>query len=255
MNILRRAVTGRVTQKFLSTVGDRQFRVVASDGVEDRVGDVLDPYGCQLREFKRNPIMLAQHASDQPIGTWPSIEVRDGRLEALGEFAPEGVSELADEYCRLVKSGVLKAVSVGFLPIEYEPRRGGGYLFKKWDLLELSVVSVGANQNALVIARSGLSSSSNSSGLADRLATIARLRGGLDGLDGPDELDDSHSIPPPNTLSFGGTLEARKWQVRHANRHAESDLRRTLASADSSTLEGRLSIVAAYRRYHERTVR
>jgi hypothetical protein len=60
---------------------------------------------------------------------WPSIQVNGGRLEALGEFAPEGVSELADEYCRLAKAGILRAVSVGFLPISYEPLRGGGLRF------------------------------------------------------------------------------------------------------------------------------
>jgi HK97 family phage prohead protease len=152
MTTLRRAVAGHVT-KFLSTVGERQIRVIASDATPDRMGDVLEANGCQLADFRQNPVMLAQHDSNKPIGRWPSIEVKNGRLEALGEFAPEGVSDLADEYCRLAKSGIIRAVSVGFIPIEYEPRRGGGYLFKRWDLLELSLVSVPANPNALVIER------------------------------------------------------------------------------------------------------
>jgi phage head maturation protease len=97
--------------------------------------------------------MLAQHDPEQPIGRWPMIEVKNGRLEALGEFAPEGVSELADEYCALTKSGVIKAVSVGFIPISYEPLRAGRR-YTKWELLELSLVSVPANPNALVIERS-----------------------------------------------------------------------------------------------------
>jgi phage head maturation protease len=97
--------------------------------------------------------MLAQHNANQPIGSWPSIQVNSGRLEALGEFAPEGVSELADEYCRLAKAGIMRAVSVGFMPISYEPLRGGGLRFTKWDLVELSLVSVPANPNALVIER------------------------------------------------------------------------------------------------------
>jgi HK97 family phage prohead protease len=152
MTTLRRAVTGRIT-KFLSTVGERQIRVIASDATPDRMGDVLDAKGCQLDDFRQNPVMLAQHDANKLIGRWPSIEVKNGRLEALGEFAPEAVSELADEYCRLAKGGIIRAVSVGFIPIEYEPRRGGGYLFKRWDLLELSLVSVPANPNALVIER------------------------------------------------------------------------------------------------------
>jgi phage head maturation protease len=98
--------------------------------------------------------MLCQHNRNQPIGTWPSIEVKNGRLEALGEFAPEGVSELADEYCALAKSGVIKAVSVGFIPLVREPIREGGWRYKQWELIELSLVSVPANPNALVIERS-----------------------------------------------------------------------------------------------------
>jgi hypothetical protein len=35
----------------------------------------------------------------------------------------EGVSDLADEYCALAKAGVIKAVSVGFIPLSYEPNR------------------------------------------------------------------------------------------------------------------------------------
>jgi HK97 family phage prohead protease len=117
------------------------------------MGDILEPGGCQLDGFRRNPIMLAQHDSNQPIGSWPSIQVNGGRLEALGEFAPEGVNAVSDEYCRLAKAGILRAVSVGFLPISYEPLRGGGLRFTKWDLVELSLVSVPANPNALVIER------------------------------------------------------------------------------------------------------
>jgi phage head maturation protease len=100
--------------------------------------------------------MLAQHNPEQPIGVWPQIEVKNGRLEALGEFAPEGVSELADEYCALAKAGVINAVSVGFIPLAREPIREGGWRFMQWELVELSLVSVPANPNALVIERSYL---------------------------------------------------------------------------------------------------
>jgi HK97 family phage prohead protease len=149
---LRRAVAGHVT-KFLSTVGERQIRVIASDATPDRMGDILEPGGCQLDNFRRNPVMLAQHDANKPIGSWSSIQVKGGQLEATGEFAPEGISEIADEYCALAKAGIIRAVSVGFMPISYEPMRGGGLRFTKWDLVELSLVSVPANPNALVTER------------------------------------------------------------------------------------------------------
>jgi HK97 family phage prohead protease len=191
MTTLRRAVAGHVT-KFLSTVGERQIRVIASYATPDRMGDILEPGGCQLDDFRRNPIMLAQHDSNQPIGSWPSIQVNGGRLEALGEFAPEGVSTVADEYCRLAKAGILRAVSVGFLPISYEPLRGGGLRFTKWDLVGLSLVSVPANPNALVIER------------------------GWEGQREPGQVVQIIKAPPEKSpLHYAGTLAQRRAQAEY----------------------------------------
>jgi phage head maturation protease len=68
-------------------------------------------------------------------------------------FAPKGVSEIADETCALAKAGVLNAVSIGFRPLKSEPLRTGGQKFTKWELLELSIVSVPANPSALIVQR------------------------------------------------------------------------------------------------------
>jgi phage head maturation protease len=68
-------------------------------------------------------------------------------------FAPKGVLEIADETCALAKAGVLNAVSIGFRPLKSEPLRTGGQKFTKWELLELSIVSVPANPSALVVQR------------------------------------------------------------------------------------------------------
>ena len=43
-------------------------------------------------------------------------------------------------------------MSVGFDPIGVEPNGKGGYNFNKWELLELSIVSVPANPGATVFA-------------------------------------------------------------------------------------------------------
>jgi HK97 family phage prohead protease len=145
----------------------------------------------QLDDFRRNPIMLAQHKGDQPIGSWPSIEVKNGRLEALGEFAPEGVSALADEYCRLAEAGIVRAVSVGFMPISYEPLRGGGLRFTKWDLVELSLVSVPANPNALVIER------------------------GWGGQREPGRVAQIKTPPEKSPIHYAGTLEQRMAQAEY----------------------------------------
>jgi HK97 family phage prohead protease len=147
-------------RKFLSgaalkdeTLGERQIRVIASTPTPDRVKDVMLPEGCDLTHYRDNPIVLFNHDPKTPIGT-AQVEVKNGRVEALITYAPAGASEKADEVCALSKSGVLNTVSVGFEPVEAEALRGGGERIKKWSLLEISIVSVPCNPDALVIGRS-----------------------------------------------------------------------------------------------------
>lgn len=136
-----------------SGLNDREIRVVASDATVDRAGDVVVPSGCRLEAFTKNPIVLANHNPEHPIGT-AQATIQNNRVEALITFAPPGLSKLADEWCGLAKAKILNAISIGFTPIEHEPIRGGGTRFTEWELLELSFVSVPANPNAVVIGRS-----------------------------------------------------------------------------------------------------
>jgi HK97 family phage prohead protease len=136
-----------------ATLSDRQIRVVANSGKSDRVGDVLVASGCVLDNYRKNPIVLSGHDRMKPVGT-AKVYVAGERLEAVITFAPAGTSKEADEICALSKGGILGAVSVGFRPIEWTPARGGGQKFTSWELLELSVVSVPCDADALIIARS-----------------------------------------------------------------------------------------------------
>ena len=150
MTAVRKFLQGAVVAD--ATLGERQIRVVASDPTVDRVKDVMVPEGCVLDNYKSNPIVLANHAADHPIGrAVPTIQ--NGRLEALIEFAPKGISVKADEYCGLYKSGIMNAVSVGFDPIDVKPIKDGGLRYEKWELMEISCVSVPANPSATVIQR------------------------------------------------------------------------------------------------------
>jgi hypothetical protein len=87
-----------------------------------------------------------------PIGT-ATAAIKNNRVEALIDFAPAGASQVADTYRALTKAGVLRALSVGFDPIEYKPNKAGGYDYNKWELMELSLVAVPANPSARIIAR------------------------------------------------------------------------------------------------------
>lgn len=135
-----------------AALGARQIRIVASDATKDLAGDIMEPGGCDLENYRNNPIILAQHDPNWPIGK--SLVTVTGRVEALIDFPPTGISAKADEYCGLAKAGIINAASVGFEGIEMEPIKGGGIRYKKWRLLEISLVSVPCNPSALVIARS-----------------------------------------------------------------------------------------------------
>lgn len=141
-------------------VGDRQVRVIMSTPRVDRHGDIVEMSGVDLTEYRRNPVVLWQHDHDEPIARCAEVGIVGQRLEAVVQFPPEGTSEDADEAYRLVKAGVVSAVSVGFIPKEWsyldEQKPWAGIRYRAVELIELSFVSVGANPDALVIERSAL---------------------------------------------------------------------------------------------------
>jgi HK97 family phage major capsid protein/HK97 family phage prohead protease len=135
------------------------FTFVASTDAVDRMGDVIDQNGWKLADFRKNPIALWMHNHEAPIGVWENIKVEAGKLVAKLKLAALGTNATADMVRALIEQRILRAVSVGFLPIEYEPIKDakgqstGGYRFTKVDLLEISVVSVPAQPEALALAQ------------------------------------------------------------------------------------------------------
>jgi HK97 family phage major capsid protein/HK97 family phage prohead protease len=131
------------------------LQYVMSDASVDRMGDVIEPGGWQLENFRRNPVALFGHNPDAPIGTWRDVSVEGGELRGRLELMP-AVSERLRELHAAVAAGVLRAVSVGFRPIEFEALEGskrGGLRFSQVELVECSLVSVPANPNALAVAK------------------------------------------------------------------------------------------------------
>jgi HK97 family phage major capsid protein/HK97 family phage prohead protease len=125
--------------------------VMASDDV-DRAGDIIEIGGIELADFKRNPIALWNHDSAAPIGVWADVRQVAGQLRGRLELAAKGTSALVDRIRQLIEQRIIRAVSVGFLPLEYsELKETGGLRFTATELLECSLVSVPMNANALRI--------------------------------------------------------------------------------------------------------
>lgn len=138
-----------------AAAGSDPLDYVMSDATVDRYGDVIEPAGWQLANFRKNPIALFGHDGAFPIGTWQSVRVEDGKLRGRLDLM-DPVSDRLRELHTAVNAGVLRAVSVGFRPLAVEPldSKGGGVRFKQSELVECSLVSVPANPNSLQVARS-----------------------------------------------------------------------------------------------------
>lgn len=144
-------------------IGERTVRFVISKTVEDRDGDVLHADGVDFTNYMKNPVFLSFHNSREfPLGKVTKFWVEDDKVKAdvyfptLEELAtdPTQASEKAKlvDFCyHCYKNGMLNAVSVGFIPLEWTETKTG-YDVTKWELLEFSAVAVPANQDAIAEA-------------------------------------------------------------------------------------------------------
>jgi HK97 family phage prohead protease len=172
-------------------LGPRQIKVLASSATMDRVDDVLVPAGCKTSG--RVTILADHDASISSVIGSGEVSVKAAGVETVITFLDEGVSELADLACKLYKAGVLTDVSVGFDPIDYDyDKSTGGYLFKTWELLELSCVVIGCNPDAKVTGKAF-----SSDELSDLSASIKALLALL-------EKQSAIAGPKPNVVEQGG---------------------------------------------------
>jgi HK97 family phage major capsid protein/HK97 family phage prohead protease len=134
--------------------GKRMFSGIASTPSTDRMGDIVEPKGAQ---FKLPIPLLWQHDSRQPIGWIHRAKVTDAGIEVEGEIADiaeEGsLRERLREAWHSLKIKLVRGLSIGFNPIEMAEIKGTwGYRFTKWEWLELSAVTIPANQDASIVA-------------------------------------------------------------------------------------------------------
>ena len=125
----------------------RSFKWVMNDGEVDRAGDIVVARGVDTSHFRSNPIALLQHDPAKPIGTWGHVHAEGDKLKGTLNLATE--LPLGEWARRSIASGVMKATSVGFVPMEFEPIKGGGFRFTKIELMETSLVSIPASRGSL----------------------------------------------------------------------------------------------------------
>lgn len=133
----------------------------ASTPTPDRYDDIVEPTAFVrsiMNEYKKNPIVLFQHNSDRPIGIVTHMSIDDQGLFVEATIHDEEVGPK-------VAKRILRTFSIGFIARAIEFRDENGQLLNPaedniWregvkrvitdvDLVEISVVSVPANPDAL----------------------------------------------------------------------------------------------------------
>ena len=120
---------------------------IASTPTPDRMADVVLPEGAV---FKLPIPLLWQHRSDQPIGNVTQAKVTKKGIEIVAEIA-KGVSEEIDRAWSLIKSGLVRGLSIGFRGLDTEQiPNSWGVIYQRWEWLELSAVTIPANADASI---------------------------------------------------------------------------------------------------------
>ena len=139
----------------------REITAIASLEKIDRDGDIIrigntPSEGIDIREYKKNSVVLFSHNPQQIIGKATKIWKEGKKLFVKILFADGEVSSLADSVYKLIKGGFLKTLSIGFSPNWETAERmkdSRGWDFKNTQLYEISLVSVPSNSGATILSK------------------------------------------------------------------------------------------------------
>lgn len=115
------------------------------------VFDVVDAYGDIVRQGafktslnKRNPIILYQHSTTDPIGrVWKCYEDRHGLYV---EFDILKTLPLGDVAIKLLDTEIINGLSIGYNIVRSTELADGGQELQELDLYEISIVTFPANE-------------------------------------------------------------------------------------------------------------
>lgn len=135
----------------------RSVDVVASTDALDAHGTVIRQ-NWQLDRYRAYPVVLFAHDQcELPIGLASNIRIEDGSLRATLNFSSGDLNPKAEQVWQNVKAGVLRGVSIGFIPhsIRFETEEDREFLaLDDNELLEISIVPVPSNPETLASMRS-----------------------------------------------------------------------------------------------------
>ncbi len=144
--------------------GKRTFTGIASTPTTDRMDDIVEPLGA---EFKLPIPLLWQHDHRDPVGWITKAKPTKDGIYIEGEVAdiPEDgkLKERLLEAWQMLKNKLVQGLSIGFIPLETSDIEGSrwGQRISKWEWIELSAVTIPANQEATITAIKAASGRTN----------------------------------------------------------------------------------------------
>ena len=200
---------------------------VASTPDVDRMGDIVDPMGAQIKL----PLpFLWQHDSGSPIGNVISAKPTPKGIEIVAQIAM-GVSDQIDNAWKLIKAGLVRGLSIGFRGIDTEQiPNSWGTIFKSWEMLEVSAVTIPANAAATIQTVKSF----------DRRASAPQAVKLLPGVSGaspkPSEATNMGKTVQENISAFEATRQAKVARSNEIMSKA-SDEGRTLDKSESEEFD------------------
>jgi len=103
---------------------------IASTPTPDRMDDIVEADGA---EFKLPIPLLWQHDSEDPIGNVTRAKVTSKGIEVTAQVA-KGLTSRIDAYWKLISSGLVRGLSIGFRGLESSDIEGSrfGRRYTKW---------------------------------------------------------------------------------------------------------------------------
>ncbi len=143
-------------------------RMIASTPDVDRDKDRVIATGARLDNFLKNPVLMYGHNYRDPwalIGKAADLQVDAGGINFQPELRePANDSDPMTVIRALWDQKLLRAASIGFNPTKWMENEVGGRDFVEWELLEISIVPIPANQNALRLAAKAIDGGGEDSG-------------------------------------------------------------------------------------------
>ena len=136
-------------------------RVKLSDQSVNSYGFRVLTAGIDLKQFRKNPVMLDTHYRKTVLGKWSDIQLEDdGSLTAVPVFNSKNANAASRE--QEFNDGFFNGASLGMIPLEFDKGAdkypqfdNNDIVLSKCKLTEISMCAVPSNDNALALYDKG----------------------------------------------------------------------------------------------------